>query len=224
MSIVVAVIGDIVESRKKPDRADTQRAVERALDHANNMAHPLQRLAPTVGDEFQGVFTSLADAIMATLLVRLHLPEGTDCRFGIGRGERAVVASSPSTLEDGSAWWSARSAIEEVKKREGRSNRSLRTWYLPHDRELSNHDLINAHLVCRDELVSRFDGRGRRILLGTIKGRTQSQIADDEGITQSAVSQAIAKNGSYAILTSSQLVERSALDVDAVTAVHVDRA
>lgn len=213
MSVVVAVIGDIVQSRKKTDRSDTQRAVELALNGANSAVRPLQGLASTVGDEFQGVFASLSDALLATLLVRLHLPQGTDCRFGIGRGERTVVLSSSPLLEDGSAWWSARAAIQEVKAREGRANRNLRTWYTPEDRNTASGELVNAFLVCRDELVSRLDGRGRRILLDTIRGKTQTEIARDEGITQSAVSQAISRNGTYAILTSSQLVERSTLDV-----------
>ncbi len=216
---VVTVIGDIVESRKKADRSGAQKNVEAALQRTNDSVRTVHPLASTVGDEFQGTFASVSDAVRATLMVRLFLPAGIDCRFGIGRGETTPLPSVSAQIEDGSAWWSARSAIIEVKNREARSNRNLRTWFVPSARDGSGAEVINAFLLCRDELISRLDGRGKRILLGTIEGKTQTEIARQEGITQSAVSQSMARNGAYAILTSSELVERMALDVDRSTGV-----
>jgi hypothetical protein len=205
---VAAVIGDIVRSRGRADRATTQAHLEEALGQANARVPHLEPLRPTAGDEFQGLFAAVEDAVRATLLVRAHLRGGVDCRFGIGLGERTPLPSVVSNLQDGSAWWSAREAIVEVKSRETAGSRGPRTWFTPLDGIGPNADLLNAYLVSRDELVSRLDDRGKRIMLNTMDGLTQSEIARREGVTQSAVSQSIARNGIHAILAGAELAER----------------
>ena len=49
--------------------------------------------------------------------------------------------------------------------------------------------MVNAYLLCRDTLVTDFDGRQRRIALGVLDGKRLAQIAEAEGISTSAVSQ-----------------------------------
>ncbi len=62
------------------------------LEWVNSQVEAVQVLAPTVGDEFQAVYSSLGAALDSTLLLRLRrfvtepdLPAGL--RFGIGEGE-----------------------------------------------------------------------------------------------------------------------------------------
>jgi len=50
-------------------------------------------------------------------------------------------------------------------------------------------DIVNSYLLVRDQLVTDFDGRQRRIALGELRGKSLSEIAQDEGISTSAVSQ-----------------------------------
>lgn len=128
---VFPVIGDLVGSRQSADRRAAQQALWTALDRVNDHVEFEQRLEPTVGDEFQGVFATLGDAAVATLLVRLSLPVGMDCRAGIGRGELTVFdAERRPVLQDGPAWWAARAAIAEVSTRAKRPRQAfLRTWY-----------------------------------------------------------------------------------------------
>lgn len=206
---VVAVIGDIVDSRGRADRPGTQTHLEEALAAVNDRVPHLEPLQPTAGDEFQGLFSTVADAVRATFLTRVHLRGGVDCRFGIGLGERTPLPSVVSNLQDGSAWWSAREAIVEVKSRETAGNRGPRTWYRPHDDSEPSADVLNAYLVSRDELMSRLDDREKRIMLNTMDGLTQTEIARREGVTQSAISQSMARNGIQAILAGAALVERS---------------
>ena len=52
--------------------------------------------------------------------------------------------------------------------------------------------LVNAFLLCRDELVSRLDARQRRLVLGVLRGTSQKELAASEGISPSAVSQSSA--------------------------------
>lgn len=205
MTTAVAVIGDIVGSRTYPDRAQAQVAVQAAMKKVNASIYHLEPLAATVGDEFQALYGDLESALRATLMLRLELSEPFDCRFGIGAGEVAKIDAS--TLQDGSAWWSARDAIIETKRRESGSNRSLRTWYLSAVDDPAA-SVTNAYLLCRDELVARLDARGRRLLLGTMAGATQTELAEREGITQSAVSQKLARSGVHAILASTNLLTK----------------
>ncbi len=182
-----AVIGDLVGSRQQKSRREAQRQLLAALDAVNTRLPAAQKLEPTIGDELQGVYANLHDALYATVLVRLALPESMDCRFGIGEGEMEIVGTSAYGLtQDGQAWWSAREAIDDAKAR-GRHFPGLRTRIV---REGSDQgDVVNAYLLCRDSLVSDFDGRQRRIALGVLDGKKLAQIADEEGISTSAVSQ-----------------------------------
>jgi hypothetical protein len=187
-SLRYAVIGDLVGSRQQTSRADVQKHLLAALELVNaRLPAAVQKLEPTIGDELQGVYADLHDALYATVLVRLALPEGMDCRFGIGVGELEIVGSSAyGLIQDGQAWWSARKAIDDAEAR-GRHFPGLRTRIVRDGSEKG--DVVNAYLLCRDTIVSDFDGRQRRIALGVLDGKKLGQIADDEGISTSAVSQ-----------------------------------
>lgn len=194
----VAVIGDLVRSREHPDRAELQQALVRTLADVNAHQSAQQDLEPTIGDEFQGVYPHLAAALSAALLVRLSLPEGADCRVGIGAGGIDVVGRSNYGLtQDGPAWWSARTAIEEVKRREQRKNPTLRSWFVSADGSPSA--AVNAYLLSRDHLVSDWSPRSRRLAAGMILGETQADLAAAEGISQSAVSQGLHACGAMAV-------------------------
>ena len=54
---------------------------------------------------------------------------------------------------------------------------------------------INAALQCRDHLLGSLDDRSRRILGGLMSGETQVEIAAAEGISPSAVSQRVRRDG-----------------------------
>lgn len=182
-----AVIGDLVASREHPSRARAQEQLLAALEVVNALVPSLQPLEPTIGDELQGVYEDLHSVLYATLLLRLALPETMDCRFGIGVGEVEIVGTSNYGLtQDGQAWWSAREAIDTAKAKRRRLP-GLRTWIMREGSE--GGDIVNSYLLVRDELITGFDGRQRRIALGELHGKSLSQIAEDEGISTSAVSQ-----------------------------------
>lgn len=182
-----AVIGDLVGSRDHPSRAEVHRRLLAALEVTARLVPATQALEPTIGDELQGVYADLHDALLATVVLRLALPEDMDCRFGIGVGELEVVGASAYGLtQDGPAWWAAREAIVTTKDMQ-RGLPGLRTRIVRAGTERG--DIVNAYLLCRDEIVSGFDGRQRRIALGVLQGRQLAEIAEDEGISASAVSQ-----------------------------------
>lgn len=203
---VVALIVDIVNSRQLKDRVGAQRSIRSVFDDASRKYPPLRPLWPTVGDEFQAVFKTLRDALLTTTLVRLALPEHIDCRFGVGRGETTDVdPSAPVAIQDGSAWWNAREAIELAHAREHRYEPYLRSWVVSSDlKESETVALANSFLLLRDSLISSMRPRDRRLTLGGLLGSSQSDLAQREGISQSAVSQSLRRSGGTALLAAQQ--------------------
>lgn len=99
---VVTLLGDVVGSRRAPDREALHRTLVDALAAVDRAVPALDPLVVTVGDEFQGVYATVGDAVLASLLLRLHLLPGVDVRCGIGRGPVTVVdAGRTPALQDG---------------------------------------------------------------------------------------------------------------------------
>jgi hypothetical protein len=162
-------------------------------------------LAPTIGDEFQGVYSSLGAALDATLLLRLRrfvakpdLPAGL--RFGIGEGDvvQSPVAEPPYG-QSGTAWWKAREAIDRIEGNAARNRwpRSARTAYAGSDTAFES--VVNAFLLTRDALLARADRSDARICLGLFLGESQREVAEDLGVTQPAVAQRSADKGWHAV-------------------------
>jgi hypothetical protein len=190
------LIGDIVGSRRAPDRRRLHERVSATLDEVNAVVGPEVGLAITAGDEFQGTFADVGSALAAALRLRLALLPEVDVRQGIGWGPVAVLAESPR-VEDGPGWWAARAAIEAVEDDASRSaTRSARTRYtLAPGVEGPSPDAVNAALLASDHLVGRLDERSLSVLRGLLSGSTQQELARAEGITASAVSQRVRNDG-----------------------------
>lgn len=194
----VAVIADLIGSRKVPDRALAQRQLGDTANRVNKLITPIQPLAATVGDEFQGLYADAASAFEATLLMRLWLPEGLDTRFGIGTGSYRTISTVPHDIQDGSAWWSAREAIDVAKAKQERRNPTVRTWYAvdaEHIGRFPDQQTACAYLISRDYIVGKMRPSTRAMLRGSLVGQTQTELANELGITQGTVSSAMRKSG-----------------------------
>lgn len=209
--IATTLIGDLIGSRTSADRQALHARFEHALGEVNAAFTPPTPMRVTVGDEYQGVFASLGDALSASLLVRLALRPDGDVRHGIGRGDVEVLGTSPR-VEDGPGWWAARTAIERVEQAETKAAlRSLRTVYVA---DVSATDAgptadetaVNAALLLRDELVSGLSERSLSVLRGLLGGQTQRDLAQELGISPSAVSQRVRADGLGAILAAHELM------------------
>lgn len=208
----VTVIVDLVGSRRHADRAWVHRAFTTALAAVNRVVPAEQPLEPTVGDEAQARYATVEQALRATLLVRLELPPELDARAGIGLGPvQDLGQGAVGLLQDGPGWWAARDAINEAKARETGRDRSLRTWYVAAEATGAGKDRpdpaqVDAFLLLRDEIVSGMPDRSRRLLRGVLDGRTQADLAEQEGISPSAVSQNLRRSGAYAVLHAHELL------------------
>lgn len=201
MSVVITA--DIIASRELTDRARAQRLIDDAVARVDHDLPGADRvLTPTVGDELQGVYPGLADALAAVTLLRLRLPDEVDLRFGIGVGEIGVIPSAAGDIAEGPGWWAAREAIDTLHAKQVRALPRARTWVVAADEagDAASIALANAYAWARDELISAMTERTRRLAYGRCLGATQASLAEQEGITQSAVSQALNSAGAAAVV------------------------
>ena len=222
-----AVIADIVGSRTLTNRADAQRIFEAALERASEGLALLQAPYATVGDEFQAVAYTLEDALLLTLRAQLLLPPQLQLRFGIGAGRIEEFASGvhrqapargrgaeSAALQDGSAWWAARAAINRAHDVQDTSNPFIRTWFMAHasvESEFSSHcqTCINAMLSLRDHSILKLSARHRRITASLLLGKTQVEIARVEKLSQQAISD-FARGTGAGLIQSSLIIAEAA--------------
>ncbi|MBS5723670.1 MAG: hypothetical protein KHW55_07275 [Actinomyces sp.] len=227
MTLRYAIIADIVGSRTLTNRADAQRIFEAALERASEGLALLQAPYPTVGDEFQAVAYTLEDALLLTLRAQLLLPSQLQLRFGIGAGRieefasgahRQVLArgrgAESAALQDGSAWWAARAAINRAHDVQDASNPFIRTWFMAHasvESEFSSHcqTCINAMLSLRDHSILKLSARHRRITASLLLGKTQVEIARAEKLSQQAISD-FARGTGAGLIQSSLIIAEAA--------------
>ena len=188
-----ALIADIVGSRALSDRPSAQRALEAVLARAAQGLDLLQEPVATIGDEFQLATRTLADALVYTARVHLLVPDGLSLRFGIGEGQILVLDALGADehghyLQDGSAWWAARAAIDRAHARQDGASPFQRTWYASDPEGAPADAVVNALLTLRDHAVWRLSARQRRIAGALAMGEPQVAIARAEKISQQAVS------------------------------------
>jgi hypothetical protein len=191
---LVALIGDIVDSRTAEDRQALHDTIANSLEGVN-VNHPVVDPAViTLGDEFQGVYPTLGAALTASFHIRAAL-RPHDVRFGLGRG--AIQVLDPERgIHDGPAYWAARDAIEDAAAMADRATlRTTRTVFRSPEDPPEHVSAINAALLALDHILGSLSPVSWRILAGRLDGRTQKGIAAQEGITPSAVSQRVRGDG-----------------------------
>lgn len=197
---LATVIGDVVDSRSAPDRAAVHRSLLAALEQVNDSSSPQIPLRITVGDEYQGGFATLGEALAASLRVRLLVLPEIDLRHGLGWGSVTVYSEEPR-VEDGPGWWSARDAIGTVS---GRGPE--RTAYRRAEETGPQEAAVNAALITRDALIAAASARSLGVLRGLLEGMSQKEIAEAQGVSPSAVSQRIRRDGLAAVVAADALL------------------
>ncbi len=204
----VALIGDLVESRRAPDRQSVHDRLQACLSRTNDRVAATEPLSIPAGDEFQGVYPTLGSALEAAFRVRTGLGPDVDVRFGLGRG--AIETLDPVRgIQDGPAYWSARAAIESAEDRARRARtRTARTSYASTEDDQATVTAVGAALDCLDFMVGSLSETSHEILGGLMDGMTQQAIAEHLDLSASAVSQRIRRDGiAVAVETMNDLME-----------------
>lgn len=201
-AVRATLIGDVVGSRHAADRKALHRELSAALSAVAEGA--LDAPAFTVGDEFQGSFSRVGQALAAAWAIRVAVAPGIDVRFGIGWGEVSVLDAATG-IQDGPGWWAARAAIEstaDTQRQPGLAQ--VRITFRSQDPTGPSADLVNAALMCRDHMFGSLDERSVRILRGLMSHRSKKELAAAEQISPSAVSQRAGRDGLDLIVVASQ--------------------
>lgn len=197
---IVAVIGDVVGSRDHEDQSGMLAMLHEALQDPSIGVGILEPFRATVGDEFQATFSDFVSAFRSVILLRLLLAGRLDLRFGFGLGQEEVHGGGQGAeVRSGPAWWSAREAIEEVESVGNRHRWPRRVRMRFQGEAKQKRRLINALLVCVDEIVGRMDERDLRVTQGLLQGLQQEEIAEQLGISQGSVARRQMENGSYVL-------------------------
>ena len=112
----IALIGDIIESKKIQDRAQVQQHLLQLMKELNQQYqnYLVSPFTVTTGDEFQALFSpnSYIFQIIDQLSVAFSPYE---IRFGIGVGEMVTEINKEQSIgSDGPAYWLAREAINHI--------------------------------------------------------------------------------------------------------------
>lgn len=189
-SNIAALLGDLIDSRKS-NREQVHQNLLTACSLANDAVPPLTPLEPSVGDEIEGTYRTMGEALLASFHLRLAL-ESSDIRFGIGVGEIQMLDAERGML-DGPAWWAARDAIEGIAEAaESNGYQGLRTGIKAAATDVAALPLATLALV--DVAISRLRPGARATLIGMLRGQTNAETASEVGISESANSQRIKHN------------------------------
>ncbi|NHB85493.1 hypothetical protein G7085_15070 [Tessaracoccus sp. HDW20] len=126
----------------------------------------------------------------------LHAPAGAgprwEARFGIGGGGLRVIDAARG-IQDGSAWWRAREAIDWVGSQSQRKGYASARTAIRDERPAATPQadamarLVDAHLA-------RLRDGATRSLAGLWEGLDNAEVAERESITASANSQRVLGN------------------------------
>lgn len=172
------------------DRPAVHDALLDAIEQTNAKVSQLDPLRVTVGDEIQGVYATLGDALAATFALRNIIADTTDIRFGMGGGAVRVVDAERG-IQDGSAWILAREAVEAAEAADDDSP-GVRTAI--RDSRPAANPLAEAASQLVDAELHRLGDGPRASLTALWDGLDNQSSAKLLGITPSANSQRVRTN------------------------------
>lgn len=188
LSNVAAALFDVVGSRGGP-RGPRHQTLVAAVEHVNTQVRATDPLRFTVGDELQGIYPTVAAALHAAYLLRLTTAPVVDLRVGIGFGD-VVMVDEERGIQDGSAWWLAREAVEAVRDQAADPGyRGARTAIAG-----INDPLLRTTVGLIDAHLARLRGGTLGTVAGMFEGLSNMEIAQREGISESANSQRVTNN------------------------------
>ncbi len=112
----IALIGDIVESKKLKNRGAVQKRIDTIFRDINNRdKYLLSKFTITLGDEFQAVYQRADSIFMNSFRLMAELYP-VKIRFSFGVGEITTELKKKAIGMDGPAFYNAREGMEKLKK------------------------------------------------------------------------------------------------------------
>ena len=206
-NVKIALIADIIASKKLKERAQTQKILSTILTKMNDdYSDQLEsNLTITLGDEFQGIVRDVKTAFLLIdritlelqIMTKEQLDDDISLRWGMGLGEliTPIENKEVSIGTDGPAYWHAREAIESVHENDdyGLLNEKIVT---EHDDNLFYNSIIRLQNVIRNQWTQTQKETVHYVLLADGYNDIGNQMVTDaleKGLGKSLSAQTVSK-------------------------------
>ena len=222
----IAIIGDIIESRKLVDRYEWQKKLSAVLETVNTRCASdiSSRFMITLGDEFQGLLHDGSHVMEIIEFIQIEMYP-MQIRFGIGIGKIETEINHLLPFgADGSAYHNARKMIDELKKNEKKKKASDANIMISSDGDYSETEiLLNTILSLCAAIRKRWTARQREIAFDClINGESQRKAAQRLHISQPAVQRHLASADYYTYKKSMDAVAQSLANIKEDSEVNAD--
>lgn len=179
----IAVIGDVISSKKVEKRRDLQDKLIEIFNDLNSANNNL--ISPytiTLGDEFQAVYDRVDNLFLDSVSI-LEKIYPHKIRFSFGIGEISTEINREQSIGmDGSAFYHARDGISKIKKQRGNYRFIISGLADPEIEKLYNNSLFIYSNLLKQWKKNRYT-----ILRETMEGRSVKDIARELKLTETAV-------------------------------------
>lgn len=198
----IAIIGDIIASKKLSDRSEVQKKLNIVLRDINTKYKNdiYSNFTITLGDEFQGLLCT-GKSIMPILFEIERRVYPIKIRIGVGIGDITTDINRDISIgADGPGYYNARKAInclKEDEKRKQTNPADIRFEILEGYDELTM--LLNTTLTLMTVIKEVWTERQREIIWDMLEHQdNQVEVAKRIGITQPTVQKSLSKGKYYA--------------------------
>jgi hypothetical protein len=213
----IAVIGDIIESKKIGNRSEAQQKLKAVLEDVNEMysGDIASKMMITLGDEFQGLLYRGDNVISIIEYIQIKM-HPIRIRFGVGIGkiETEINPLIPFGA-DGSAYHHARDKISQLKSEEKKNKTSNADIMIASDGDNEGLELLlNTILSLCTTISQRWTDRQREAAYNCIlNGDNQREAAARLNISQTAVYKLLSKADYYSYKKALDMVSRILGDI-----------
>lgn len=197
----IAVIGDIVKSKKVIERNEAQKKLKTVLEKINKKYgnEIASNFMITLGDEFQGLLKCRKNIIRIISEIEMAMFP-IQLRFGIGIGKIDTEINRDIPLgADGPAYHNARKMIDELKRKERKYETNYSNVMICSQGDNEQIDmLLNTILSLCSAIKAKWTSRQMEIISCYIKsGKNQHRAAEKLGISKSSVNKALNNSNYY---------------------------
>ncbi|MBP2622463.1 SatD family protein [Streptococcus oricebi] len=197
--IYIALIGDIIDSKKIADRGQAQEKLLSLMDELNQKYQNwlVSPFTVTTGDEFQALLKP--NEALFEMIDYLSLAfEPYQIRFGIGLGQMSTQINPKQSIgSDGPAYWRAREAINQIHAKNDYGSNHLAVC-LP---DQATSQLVNSILAAASFIKGKWTQAQTEILASLLdQGIYREKFSNKEvasllGVSPSALNKRVKASG-----------------------------
>lgn len=217
----IAVIGDIIESKKLENRFESQKRLKNLLEdinckYSNDIA---SKFMITLGDEFQGLLNNGKNTIHMIQYIQIKMYP-IQIRFGIGIGKIDTEINQIIPFgADGSAYHNARNMINNLKNAEKKNKTFNTNIMISSDGPNSDSELLlNTILSLCTTLRQKWTARQREVAFDCIlNGDNQREAAIRLGTIQPSIHKILSNADYYSYKYAMDVVSKALSDIKVIT-------